>query len=124
MDEFLTDAAEINQIGKFWGFNPKLGAIYEINRQTQAFANVSRSWQPPSMDNLVDFMKVRIPASFTRRRSRNMPGHHRSRNWRRVFAVEWELSLYRSWVRSELLEINDAGMILGQKRYRAQITRN
>ncbi len=34
---------------------PKLGAIYEIDRATQAFVNFSRSWQPPSFDNLVEF---------------------------------------------------------------------
>ena len=56
IDEFLTDA-DGNQSNRqnFWGFNPKLGAIYEINRQTQAFMNFSRSWQPPSLDNLVEF---------------------------------------------------------------------
>src|SRR5215469_14159543 len=55
-DEFLTDA-EGNQSHRqdFWGFNPKLGAMYEINPQTQAFLNISRSWQPPSLDNLVAF---------------------------------------------------------------------
>ena len=56
IDEFLTDA-DGNQSNRqnFWGFNPKLGAIYEINRQIQAFMNFSRSWQPPSLDNLVEF---------------------------------------------------------------------
>src|SRR5262245_36971629 len=55
-DEFLPDEAG-NQSNRqnFWGFNPKLGAIYEINHQTQAFMNFSRSWQPPSLDNLVAF---------------------------------------------------------------------
>src|SRR5882672_8562643 len=49
IDEFVSDA-EGNQSNRqdFWGFNPKLGAIYEINRETQAFVNFSRSWQPPS----------------------------------------------------------------------------
>jgi iron complex outermembrane receptor protein len=43
-DTFVSDA-EGNQSNRqnFWGFNPKLGAIYEINAQTQAFINVSRS---------------------------------------------------------------------------------
>ena len=109
IDEFLTDAAgdQSNQ-QSFWGFNPKLGAIYEINHQTQVFANVSRSWQPPSLDNLVDFTEgpnssvVYTPLS---------PQHA----WTievgtrgKYSRFEWELSLYRSWFRDELLEINDA----------------
>ena len=108
-DEFFTDEAG-NQSNRqnFWGFNPKLGAIYEINRQTQAFVNVSRSWQPPSLDNLVDFDEgpnssvVYTPLS---------PQHA----WTievgtrgEYSRFEWELSLYRSWFRNELLEVNDA----------------
>jgi iron complex outermembrane recepter protein len=56
IDEFVTDAqGDQSHRQDFWGFNPKLGAIYEINRETQAFVNFSRSWQPPSFDNMVDF---------------------------------------------------------------------
>src|SRR5213080_5364099 len=33
---------------------------------------------------------------------------HRSRNSRRVFAVSVGVVAYRSWVRNELLELNDA----------------
>src|SRR5438128_7867199 len=44
-DHFVSEAVG-NQSHRqdFFGFNPKLGAIYEINRQTQAFVNFSRSW--------------------------------------------------------------------------------
>jgi iron complex outermembrane recepter protein len=108
-DEFFTDEAG-NQSNRqnFWGFNPKLGAIYEINDKTQAFVNFSRSWQPPSLDNLVDFDEgpnssvIYTPLS---------PQHA----WTievgtrgEYSRFEWELSLYRSWFRNELLEINDA----------------
>src|SRR5262245_821684 len=108
-DEFFTDAAG-NQSNRqnFWGFNPKVGAIYEINPKMQVFMNVSRSWQPPSIDNLVDFDEgpnssvVYTPLS---------PQHA----WTIEIGTrgeysrfEWELSLYRSWVHDELLELNDA----------------
>ncbi len=108
-DEFFTDEAG-NQSNRqnFWGFNPKLGAMYEINQKTQAFVNFSRSWQPPSIDNLVDFDEgpnssvVYTPLS---------PQHA----WTievgtrgEYSPCEWELSLYRSWFRDELLEVNDA----------------
>ncbi len=108
-DEFFTDEAG-NQSNRqnFWGFNPKLGAIYEIDDKTQAFVNFSRSWQPPSIDNLVDFDEgpnssvVYTPLS---------PQHA----WTvevgtrgEYSRFEWELALYRSWFRNELLEVNDA----------------
>ena len=109
IDEFLTDAAG-NQSNRqdFWSFHPKLGAIYEINRQTQAFTNFSRSWQPPSLDNLIDFTE-----------SPNSSVVYTPLQPQHAWTIEigtrgeysrfqWELSVYRSWVRNELLEINDA----------------
>jgi iron complex outermembrane recepter protein len=108
-DSFLGDA-EGNQSHRqdFFGFNPKLGAIYEFDRHTQAFMNFSRSWQPPSFDNLVEFAEG--PDSsvvYTPLR----PQHA----WTieigtrgECARIQWELSLYRSWVRNELLELNDA----------------
>ena len=70
--------------------------------------NFSRSWQPPSLDNLVDFDEgpnssvVYTPLS---------PQHA----WTievgtrgEYSRFEWELALYRSWFRNELLELNDA----------------
>lgn len=108
-DEFLTDA-QGNQSHRqnFWGFNPKLGAMYESNPKTQVFVNVSRSWQPPSLDNLVDFSEG--PDSSVEYTVLE-PEHA----WTieigtrgQYSRFEWELSLYRSWFRDELLEINDA----------------
>ena len=108
IDEFVGDA-EGNQSNRqdFWGFNPKLGAIYEVNHEMQAFVNFSRSWQPPSLDNLVEFTEgpdssvVYTPLQ---------PQHA----WTieigtrgEYSRVQWELSFYRSWLRNELLELND-----------------
>ncbi|HJW37658.1 MAG TPA: TonB-dependent receptor, partial [Candidatus Udaeobacter sp.] len=109
IDEFSTDA-EGNQSNRqdFWGFDPKLGAIYEINRQTQAFINFSRSWQPPSIDNLVEFSEG---ANSSVVYTPLQPQHA----WTieigtrgECSRIQWELSLYHSWLRNELLELNDA----------------
>src|SRR5215470_11592356 len=108
-DEFVTDQAG-NQSHRqnFWGFNPKLGAMYEINPKTQTFVNFSRSWQSPSLDNLVAFTEgPNSSAEYTVLQ----PQHA----WTAEVGTrgeysrfQWELSLYRSWFRDELLEINDA----------------
>jgi iron complex outermembrane receptor protein len=108
IDEFINDA-EGNQSNRqdFWGFNPKFGVIYEINRATQAFVNFSRSWQPPSLDNLVEFTEgpdssvVYTPLQLQHAWTIEIGtrgGYSR---------IQWELSLYRSWLRNELLELND-----------------
>jgi iron complex outermembrane receptor protein len=108
-DEFFADEAG-NQSDRqsFWGFNPKVGAIYEINQKTHVFMNVSRSWQPPSLDNLVNFDEgPNSSVVYTVLQ----PQHA----WTIEIGTrgeysrfEWELSLYHSWFRNELLEINDA----------------
>ena len=39
----------------YFGLNPKIGLLYELNDDSQAFINFSRSFQPPSFDNMVTF---------------------------------------------------------------------
>jgi iron complex outermembrane recepter protein len=108
-DTFLSDA-EGNQSHRqdFFAFSPKIGAIYEINRETQAFVNFSRGWQPPSLDNLVEFTEG--PASSVVY-TPLQPQH----GWTieigtrgEVSRIQCELSLYHSWLRNELFELNDA----------------
>lgn len=92
----------------FYGWNPKAGMIYEIDRATQVFTNFSGSWQPPSFDNMVEFADgpnssvVYTPLEPQRARTLELG----TRGERGRF--EWELSVYHSWLRNELLELNDA----------------
>src|ERR1700756_5522437 len=80
----------------------------EINRKTQAFVNFSRSWQPPSLDNLVEFTEgpdssvVYTPLQPQHAWTIEMGTRGE------ISRIQWELSLYRSWLRDELLELNDA----------------
>ena len=108
-DHFLSDD-EGNQSHKqnFYGWNPKAGLIYEFDGENQIFTNFSGSWQPPSFDNLVTFSEgpnsseVYTPLQPQRALTLELGtrgGHGR---------LEWELALYRSWLRNELLELNDA----------------
>ena len=108
IDEFVTDA-QGNQSNRqdFWGFNPKLGAIYEINHETQAFINFSRSWQPPSLDNLVEFTEG-PDSSVVYTPLQPQHGWTIEIGTRGEYSrIQWEVSLYRSWLRNELLELND-----------------
>ncbi len=98
----------------FRGLNPKFGAVYEWDKDVQAFANFSRSWQPPSFDNMVEFGDD--PGSsleFTPLRAQHAwtaeTGFRGDKG-----RFQWELALYRSWVRDELLDVNNAqGVNLG-----------
>lgn len=108
-DHFLSDAeGDQSHEQNFYGWNPKAGMIYEIDQGTQAFANFSGSWQPPSFDNMVEFADgpnssvVYTPLEPQRARTLELG----TRGERGRF--EWELSVYHSWLRNELLELNDA----------------
>jgi iron complex outermembrane recepter protein len=92
----------------FFGFNPKVGMLYEINDASQAFINFSRSWQPPSFDNMVTFddgagasqtyTKLDPQIAWTVEiGTRGAQGR-----------FDWDLALYRSWLHDELQDLFDA----------------
>jgi iron complex outermembrane receptor protein len=108
-DHFLSDD-EGDQSHKqdFYGWNPKAGVLYEFDKPNQLFLNLSRSWQPPSFDNMVEFAdgpnsSVVYTALYPQRGETLELGTRGERG-----RVEWELSVYRTWLRNELLELNDA----------------
>ena len=106
-DLFLQGAQNQSHVQDYYGFNPKLGAIYEINHDTQTYVNFSRSFQPPSFESLVEFTEgPDSHAAYTPLQAQHA--------WTievgtrgEYSRVQWELSLYRSWFRDELLELND-----------------
>jgi len=87
--------------------NPKVGLLYELNDKDQIYANFSRSWQPPSFDDMVDFgTGAGTSQEFTPLSPQSAwtvevgtRGH--------AGRFDWELSLYRSWVHGELLDLFD-----------------
>ena len=108
-EDFLTDAeGDQSRKQNFYGWNPKTGLIYEFDKTIQVFANFSGSWQPPSFDNMVEFAEgkdssvVYTPLHPQRAYTAELG----TRGERGRF--EWELSLYHTWLRNELLELNDA----------------
>jgi iron complex outermembrane receptor protein len=98
----------------FRTINPKVGVIYELDDRSQVYANFSRSWQPPSFDNMWDFDDNNPPPPFgTGSLVFNplQPQHAwtieaGTRGEKGRFG--WELSLYHSWVKNELLDLNNA----------------
>lgn len=88
-------------------FNPKLGLAYEWAKGCLAYANASRSFQPPSFDESLRvqggtaggevFNPLRAQTALTLEVG--------TRGEAGPFA--WDLALYRSWVRNELLDLNN-----------------
>ena len=108
-DDFLTDdEGDQSHKQNFYGWNPKVGMIYEVEKETQVFANFSGSWQPPSFDNMVEFEEGQnssvVYTPLQPQRAWTVELGTRGEHGR----FDWELSLYHSWLRHELLELNDA----------------
>jgi len=94
--------------------NPKVGTLYAFNGANQVYANLSRSWQPPSFDNMVNFgdtpgdSLMFMPLAPQRAWTAEVGTRGEAGRF------GWELSLYHSWVRNELLDLNNAqGVDLG-----------
>jgi iron complex outermembrane recepter protein len=92
----------------FLGLNPKIGMLYELNDDSQAFINFSRAWQPPSFDNMVTFDDgpgvSLVYTPLEPQRAWTIELGTRGKHGR----FDWDLALYHSWVRDELQDLYDA----------------
>ena len=88
--------------------NPKVGLLYELNDDSQAFINFSRSWQPPSFDNMVTFGDdpgdSLTYTSLEPQRAWTIEAGTRGKAGR----FDWDLALYHSWIHDELQDLYDA----------------
>jgi len=107
-DLFLTDdQGDQSHRQTFYGSSPKFGAAYATSDTSKVFFNLSRSWQPPSFNNMVQFAEgpqssvVYKPLRPQHAWTLELGTRGEKGPW------EWELSLYHSRVQDELLELND-----------------
>jgi iron complex outermembrane receptor protein len=96
-DNYLTPQESDEKI--YRSFNPKIGMLYEAAKNMQFFANVSKSNEPPTFSELtqsgtVGFTPLNMQKAWTAELGTR--GNHG--------IVEWDVSLYRSWIRDEMLQ--------------------
>jgi iron complex outermembrane receptor protein len=98
---------------QWWGYSPKIGLLFESNPGLQWFANLSRSFEPPSFGELVGTSLSGFP-NFSLTRTLPVPleaqtattvevGTRGKRN-----RFQWELAWYHAWIENELLEFQIA----------------
>lgn len=87
--------------------NPKVGLLYELTDKDQIYANVSRSWQPPSFDDMVDFGNGPDTSQEFTPLSPQSAWTVEVGTRGQAGPFDWELSFYRSWVHGELLDLFD-----------------
>ncbi|MGZ5051958.1 MAG: TonB-dependent receptor family protein [Methylobacter sp.] len=100
-----------NPSNDYAGFNPSLGLMYNLTKSAGLYANVSRLYAPPTNYNISD----NITGGSTTTNLKAMEGtsveigtrgHHKIGN---LNDVNWDLALYYSWLKNELLSITPAG---------------
>lgn len=101
----------------YFGFNPKLGLIYKPEKNMQVFANFSRSYEPPTFIELMMFNGGSPNSSPLNIEAANLKAQEASTieiGYRgKTNRLDWNISLYNSWVKNELLTITDNGLFTG-----------
>jgi len=90
----------------FSSVSPKAGVLWDFAETAQAFANVSRSYEPPTFSELVQggvFQFVPLDPQ------RGVTVEIGTRGATRT--VAWDLTLYRAWVENELIGYTPGGGI-------------
>ena len=80
-------------------FNPKIGAIYESSKDVQFYANISKSFEPPTFIELTQsgttgFTPVRAQKAWTAEIGTR--GEYKM--------AAWDITFYRAWVDDEMLQ--------------------
>ena len=82
----------------FFNFNPKLGFIWQAAPEVQLYGNISRSAEPPPVNDLSNIFQVPKLTSQTATTIEigTRGGNHQ---------LKWDLALYHAWLGHELLTI-------------------
>lgn len=88
-----------NDEKSYVGISPRIGVLYDATPRQQWFANLSRSYEPPTFSELnqqpvVGFVPVEAQTATTLELGTRGRGE----------VLSWELSLYRAQLRDELLQ--------------------
>ncbi len=100
-DKFLFDG-DNSADPQYGNVNPKAGFRYEVTPESQIFANISRSFEPPSFGELTNFrggglVSLKAQSAWTLEAgSRGNQG-----------PFSWDIAWYYAWVDDELLSLND-----------------
>jgi len=100
-DELIAATGDQSYDARYSGYSPKLGVLYNLQPQVQLFANVSRSFEPPSFGELnltiSDALKAQRGTTFevgTRGNSQ---------------FVDWDIAVYEARLDNELLQVGING---------------
>lgn len=91
---------------EFWGFNPKLGVLWDVTPKSQIYFNASRSFEPPSFGELTA-INAGSPALVTLNPQTATTLEIGTRG--QAGRVGWDFSYYYAWLEDEMLTLGVPG---------------
>ena len=109
-----TTLGDQSRHNNYWAFNPKVGLAYQFDDRSLVYINGSRSFQPASFDESLGIREGETGGQvFNNLESqKGITLEVGTRGEEGPF--RWDLALYRTWLRDELLSLNNSqGVPLG-----------
>lgn len=101
-DRFLSDGDQ-SGVRKYYGLSPKIGAIYNLEKNTEIFGNLSGAYEPPTFSEVRQTTFSGL-ANISAQKSYTLEIGTRRTNT----DLNWDMALYRSHLRDELILYNVA----------------
>lgn len=96
-DKLIRGGVDQSFDNRYHAYSPKLGVLYQLQPQVQMFANVSRSFEPPSLGELdndvANFIKGQKGTTFE-------IGSRGNSQY-----VDWDFAVYHAKIDNELLQV-------------------
>lgn len=114
----MNPSKAIDKQHNFFGLNPKIGLVFSLSKTVQTYANFSRSYEPPTFLELINLSGGSINSSPTKIESSDLSEQTASiieigSRGQIGNRLQWNISLYHSWIKGELLTITDLVGISG-----------
>lgn len=104
----------------YFGFNPKVGLLYDLNEDQHLFLNVSRSYEPPTFDELINISGGNPNKSPGMMNSVALDDQTATTlefgSRGSLDRIRWDISFYSSWVKNEILTTTELFGITGVTR--------
>jgi iron complex outermembrane receptor protein len=97
-----------NPNDNYQGINPSLGLMYRFEKNASAYANVSRMYEPPTNYNLGDNVNAGAGDKTLKAMEGTSieVGTRGTHDFNALNTMNWDLSLYYSWLNNEILSIS------------------
>lgn len=96
-DRFLSDGDQSGR-GQYRWINPRFGALWQARPDTQVFANLTWSTEPPTFSDLIALVPQGGFSRLDEQRARTVEIGTRGD----IGGLKWEFAFYRSWIRDEI----------------------